>query len=195
MKKNLFLGIIAASLVSCAKKEDPFLIETNRIGKLYKDITVKQLDSVFSADSIVKRIGEGDYVQAGSDTYLIYEKGGTQLLTLTPTQQHDENEKIKNIQIHDARYKTAKGISLESTFKDIRDNFKIKYIHNTLKNLIITVEGNEYFTIDKKELPEDLRYDMNLSIEAIQIPDKAKIKHFMINWEHEEPSQKEANNE
>ncbi|WP_046745053.1 hypothetical protein [Kordia zhangzhouensis] len=195
MKKNLFLGIIAASLVSCAKKKDPFLIETNRIGKLYKDITVKQLDSVFSADSIVKRIGEGDYVQAGSDTYLIYEKGGTQLLTLTPTQQHDENEKIKNIQIHDARYKTAKGISLESTFKDIRDNFKIKYIHNTLKNLIITVEGNEYFTIDKKELPEDLRYNMNLSIEAIQIPDKAKIKHFMINWEHEEPSQKEANNE
>ena len=194
MKKNLILGLIAASVISCAKKEDPFLIEKNRVGKLYKDITVQQLDSVFAADSIVKRIGEGDYVQAGTDKYLIYEKGGKQLLTLTPTQQHDETEKIKTIQIHDPRYKTAKEVSLKSTFKDIREHYKIKYIHNTLKNLIITVAGNEYFTIDKKELPEDLRYDMNLTIEAIQIPDGAKIKHFMINWEHEEAPKKEETN-
>ena len=194
MKKSLFLGLIIACLASCAEKENPFLIQKNQIGKLNKDITVKQLDSVFKNDSLVKRIGEGDYMQAGTDKYLIYEKGGKQLFTLTPRQQHDENEKIKTIQIHDPRFKTEKGVSLKSTFKDIRENYKIKYIHNTLNNLVITAVGDEYFMIDKKELAEDLRYDMKLTIDAIQIPDDAKIKQFMINWEHEETPKTEEKN-
>lgn len=194
MKKSLFLGLIIACLASCAEKENPFLIQKNQIGKLHKDITVKQLDSVFKNDSLVKRIGEGDYMQAGTDKYLIYEKGGKQLFTLTPRQQHDENEKIKTIQIHDPRFKTEKGVSLKSTFKDIRENYKIKYIHNTLNNLVITAVGDEYFMIDKKELAEDLRYDMKLTIDAIQIPDDAKIKQFMINWEHEETPKTEEKN-
>ncbi|MCH2195734.1 hypothetical protein [Kordia sp.] len=186
MKKSLFLGLIIACLTSCAKKEDPFLIQKDRIGQLSKDITVKQLDSIFAKDSLVKRIGEGDYMQAGNDTYLVFEKRGKHIFTLTPRQQHDENEKIKTIQVHDSRYKTEKGISLKSTFKDIRDAYKIKNIYNTMKTLVITVNGDEYFTIDKKELPEDLRYDMSLNIEALQIPEAAKIKQFMINWKHEE---------
>ncbi|WP_298514177.1 hypothetical protein [uncultured Kordia sp.] len=186
MKKSLFLGLIVACLTSCAKKEDPFLIQKDRIGQLSKDVTVKQLDSIFANDSLVKRIGEGDYIEAGKDRYLVFEKKGRHVFTLTPRQQHDENEKIKTIQIHDSRYKTAKGISLNSTFKDIRENYKIKNIYNTMKNLVITVNGEEFFTIDKKELPEDLRYDMSLTIEAIQIPDIAKIKQFMINWKHKE---------
>ena len=166
MKNFLLVSIIIVCLASCAKKEDPFLIQKDQIGKLYKDITVQQLDSVFANDSLVKRIGEGDFVQASDDSYLVYEKGGKQLLTLTPRQQHDENEKIKNIQIHDPRYKTENGVTLKSTFKDIRENYKIKNIHNTFRNLVITVNGDEYFTIDKKQLPEDLRYDINLNIEA-----------------------------
>jgi len=192
LKKYFFLVISIACLASCAKKEDPFLIQKDQIGKLYKDITVQQLDSVFAKDSIVKRIGEGDFVQAGDDKYLIYEKGGKQLLTLTPRQQHDVNEKIKTIQIHDPRFKTTKGLTAKSTFKDIRENYKIKNIHNTFRNIVITVDGNEYFTIDKKELPEDLRYDINLKIEVLQIPDAAKIKYFMINWEHAETPKKDA---
>lgn len=192
MKKFLFLSLIIACLASCAKKEDPFLIQKGQIGKLHKDITVQQLDSIFTNDSLVKRIGEGDFVQAGDDKYLIYEKGGKQLLTLTPRQQHDVNEKIKTIQIHDPRFKTDKGLTLKSTFKNIRENYKIKNIHNTFRNIVITVDGNEYFTIDKKELPEDLRYDINLNIEALQIPDAAKIKYFMINWEHAETPKKDS---
>ena len=184
MKKTVFLGLMAACLVSCAKKENPFLIQKDRIGKLSKDATVKQLDSIFAKDSLVKRIGEGDYMQAGNDQYLVYEKQGKHVFTLIPRQQHDENEKIETIQIHDARYKTENGISLKSTFKDIREHYKIKNIYNTMKNLVITVNGQEYFTIDKKELPEDLRHNMSLNIEAIQIPGEAKIKQFMINWKH-----------
>lgn len=195
MKKSLLFGIIIVFLASCAKKEDPFSIQKDQIGKLTKEITVQQLDSIYANDSLVKRIGEGDFVQAGDDKYLIFEKGGKQLLTLTPRQQHDVNEKIKTIQIHDPRFKTVKGLSLKSTFKDIREQYKIKNIHNTLRSIVITVDGNEYFTIDKKELPEDVRYDINLTIEAIQIPDTAKIKYFMINWEHAETPKNDVANE
>lgn len=186
MKKTIFLGLLVACLTSCADKEDPFVIYKDHIGKLHKEATVKQLDSIFANDSLVKRIGEGDYVQAGKDKYLVYGKDEELLFTLTPRQQHDENEKIKTVQIHDDRFKTEAGISLKSTFKDIRDNYTIKYIHNTMRTLVITTDKKEYFTIDKKELPEDLRYDMSLTIQAVQIPDEAKIKQFMINWEHVE---------
>lgn len=191
MKKALFLGIIIACLASCAKKEDPFLIQEDQIGKLYKEITVQQLDSIYANDSLVKRIGEGDYVQAGDDKYLVYEKGGKQLLTLTPRQQHDKNEKIKTIQIHDSRFKNTKGITTKSTFKDIRENYAIKNIYNTMNTIVVIVDSNEYFTIDKKELPEDLRYNPSLNIEAVQIPDAAKIKYFLINWEHTETEKKD----
>lgn len=193
MKKTLLLITIAASLWSCAKKQDPFLIDQNQIGKLHKSTTVKQIDSIYANDSIIKRIGEGDYVQASDDKYLIFEKGGKQLLTLTPAQQHDSNEKIKTIQIHDERFKTKKGITLKSTFKDIKENYTIKYIHNTFRNIVVTVDGNEYFTIDKKELPEDLRYDSSLNIAAVQIPDTAKIKYLMVSWDHTESEDKAEN--
>jgi hypothetical protein len=197
MKKSLFLGIIVACLASCAKKEDPFLIQKDQIGKLHKDVTVQQLDSIYANDSLVKRIGEGDYVQAGDDKYLIYEKGGKQLITLTPRQQHDKTEKIKTIQIHDDRFKTEKGISIKSTFKDIRENYTIQNIYNTMNTVVITVDSDEYFTIDKKELPEDIRYNASLNIDAVQIPDAAKIKYFMINWEHSKATEteKEETNE
>ncbi|WP_298422598.1 hypothetical protein [uncultured Kordia sp.] len=195
MKKLVFLGIIVACLASCAKKEDPFLIQKDQIGKLHKEIIVQQLDSIYANDSLVKRIGEGDYVQAGDDKYLIYEKGGKQLLTLTPRQQHDKSEKIKTIQVHDERFKTAKGVSTKSTFKDIRENYSIKNIYNTMNTIVVIVDSNEYFTIDKKELPEDLRYDASLTIEAVQIPDAAKIKYFMINWEHVDKTENEKKDE
>lgn len=195
MKKTVLLTLVCIYLTSCETKVDPFLIQKDRIGKLYKTTIVKELDSIFAKDSLVKRIGEGDYMQAGNDKYLVFEKRGKHIFTLIPQQQHDENEKIQTIQIHDARYKTENGISLKSTFKDIREQYKIKNIYNTMKNLVITVNGEAYFTIDKKELPEDLRYDMSLNIEQVQIPDAAKIKQFMINWEHEEIKDTEKKDE
>ena len=105
------------------------------------------------------------------------------MLVLTPSQALDSTATIKTVRVIDNRYKTSKGLNPASTFKDIKDNYKISSIQNTLKNLIVSVdEENIYFTIEKTELPAEMRYDMNLKIEAIQIPEKAKIKNFMINW-------------
>ena len=83
----------------------------------------------------------------------------------------------------DKRYKTKKGLDKICDFSCISKNYNISSIQNTLRNLIISVdEINAYFTIDKKELPENLRYDMTTKIEAVSIPKKAKIKDFFIQW-------------
>lgn len=70
-----------------------------------------------------------------------------------------------------------------STFKDIKNNYKVSRISNLINSLVIAVDDiNANFTIDKKELPANLRFDMDLKFEATHIPDKAKIKYFFIGW-------------
>ena len=96
----------------------------------------------------------------------------------------DSVQKIVNIQIYDTRYLTEKGIGINSTFRDIKDNYSIKKIITTFNNIVILLKDNDmYFTIDKKELPANIRYNTKINVEAVQIPDVAKIKYFMIGWE------------
>ena len=59
-----------------------------------------------------------------------------------------------------------------------------KKIVTSLNNVIIFIENSDvYSTIDKEELPASLRYDTSINIEAVQIPDEAKIKYMMIGWD------------
>ncbi len=190
MFKKLFISLILLiSFISCKKEElkkerYPYLIEANQVGKLKKGAKVSDLDSIFSLDSIVTRIGEGDYMFTDKDRYLIYDTLGKHLLTLTPSEQHDMNEEIKNIQIFDNRFRTEKKLNIQSTFNDIKKNYSISKIENTLNNIRVFVnEINGKFIIDKKELPEKIRYNMNIEIDSIFIPDNAHVKHFMIDWE------------
>ncbi|NCQ15805.1 MAG: hypothetical protein GW810_13615, partial [Flavobacteriales bacterium] len=89
----------------------------------------------------------------------------------------------QSVQIFDSRFKTDKNLSILSTFKDINSNYKITRIDNLINTIVVTVnEINASFTIDKKELPANMRFDRTLKIEAIHIPDNAKIKFFFINW-------------
>lgn len=49
--------------------------------------------------------------------------------------------------------------------------------------MVLLKDNDLYFTIDKKELPESLRYNANNNIEEVQIPDNAKVKYMMIGWD------------
>lgn len=185
MPRKTILWIIVTALlaVQCKQEQDSFLIQKGQIGKLLRETTIKELDSVYASDSLVKRVGEGDYVYTNKDQYLIYEKGGTHLLTLTPAQQHDSTETIAHIQIMDARYKTVEGISINSTFKDIEERYTITKMSTTFNNILIfTDEIDAYFTIDKKDLPPALQ-QLGSEIKMSQIPGKTKIKYFMVGWE------------
>ncbi|WP_353779786.1 hypothetical protein [Winogradskyella sp. 3972H.M.0a.05] len=184
MTKSFFYLLLSFLLVlSCSKKEqNPFEISKHHVGLLTDSTQVKDLEMVFPNDSISKYIG-GDEFTGDINNIEIYEKGGKKLLTLTPSEALDSTAVITSVRIEDDRYKTEKLVSKLSTFKDIEDNYKINKISNLINSIVVSVnEINASFTIDKKELPASLRFDMNIKIDPIQIPDGAKIKYFMLHW-------------
>lgn len=204
MKKMLLVAILATPILflNCENSNSTFKITKDAIGLITKDTKVSDLETIFAEDSIVAENGVPNLSlgfdlkneastsenESAIDASLVYdkievfEKGGLHLLSLTPSK--DSIPKIENIRIYDPRYKTDKGITINSTFKDITDNYTIKKIITSMNNVVIILkETGLYITIDKKELPESLRYDSNLNIEAVQIPEAAKIKYMMLAWE------------
>ena len=178
----LTLCFLAIAFTSCKKEINPYLISKSSIGLLTDSTQVKDIKSIYANDSIVKRFG-GDEFTGRINDIEIYDKTGNQLLVLTPKQALDSTATISTIKVVDPRFKTEKGLNPSSTFSDIKNNYTISSIQNTLRNVVVFVNDiNGFFTIDKKELPAELRFDMNKKIEAINIPDTAKIKYFMIGW-------------
>ncbi|WP_417886429.1 hypothetical protein [Zunongwangia sp.] len=185
--KKIVLGILIATIIttfSCQKDENnPFLITPIQVGKLKKTTKINQLDSIFRNDSIVKNSSESMQLR-GSTEIEIFDKGGAPLLTVEPSQAFDSTSTVGYIRVLDSRYKTKAGLNTKSTFKDIVENYKISRIENTISSAVVFLdEINAYITIDKKELPSQLRYDTNAKIRASQIPDNASFKYFMIYWQ------------
>lgn len=181
--KRIFLLVIASlTLIQCAKKADPFLIQKDKIGILERAYTIKQIDSVFTNDSIVKRVA-GDEFSGSSTDIEVYEKGGKHLLSLSPSEALDDNAKINIVTINDERFKTNKGVGLNSTFKDYTTHYEVSKIDRILNNINIEFKGQDfYITISIDELPGAYKYDFSKTIEAASIPDKAKIKSLRLDW-------------
>jgi len=182
MKKSfLVFGIcVLGVLFGCSEKDTTYLISNEKVGKLDKISLVRDLELIYEGDSLVR---DSLRTAVGSRTRKIkvFEKGGKHLLTLTPTA--DSIPTVENVSIEDIRFKTENGIGLQSTFMDIQSNYEIKKIVTTIKSVVIFPKGsNLYFTIDKEELPSNLRYTME-TIDAVQIPDDAKIKYLMLGWD------------
>jgi hypothetical protein len=184
MNKVLFsiLSLVFVA-ISCKKEIDTtYLITKSSIGKLEKGSLARDLEVIFDQDSIVR-----DTVKLlqgfGATKIKIFEKGGNHLLTLTPSA--DSIPIIENVNVRDARFQTENGIGMNSTFKDIKEKYTIKKIQTSLNNVVVFVKNSDvYFTIDKKELPSSLQYISSINIEAVQIPDGARIKYMMVGWEN-----------
>lgn len=181
MKKITMLALAAITLVTvqCSKApSSDFLITPTSFGKLTKEHTANDLETIFANDSLVK--GNELQYNARQQKQYMYEKGGKPLFSVSIS----NDTIINNIQVLDPRYKTESGVGLGSTFKDIKDNYSISKVITSMNNVVLFIKDSDvYFTIDKKELPANLRYDVTAKIEAIQIPDAAKIKYMMIGWE------------
>ena len=181
--KNLVFFLLTLFYVGCSNNPD-YLIKKGQVGKVNNETLVKELDSLFLNDSIVKRIGEGDYMFSGDDKYLIFNSNKEHLLSLTPKQQHDINERIETIEIISDKFKTIQGISSNSSFGDIKKNLTISDIQNTINNIVVFVdEIDAYFIIDKKNLPLEFRLGTSKKIQSINIPSNSKIKRFIIGWD------------
>lgn len=184
MKKYLMAISICTFLffLNCKKEVDTtYLITKTSIGKLDKSSLARDLEVIYDQDSIVKDTAKL-VVGFGAKKIDIFETGGSHLLTLTPNT--DSIATIQNVRIQDIRFKTEKGIGLNSTFKDIKDNYELGKLLTSMNNVVVFIKNSDlYFTIDKKELPANLRYTSNVNIEEVQIPDNAKIKYMMLGWE------------
>lgn len=169
--------------VGCGKDSDPFLIKDGSIGNLNSGIKMKQLDSIFAKDSIVKTNSSPNALETQGEVE-IYEKGGQKLLLLSPDDETDPNATITDILIFDSRYKTEKGLDRTSLFKDFKEHYKINGIQRILNGVMVFFEDSDiYLTIDQKYLQEEVRYNPDLPVEASHILDSAPIKYFRVGWE------------
>lgn len=185
-KSYLSLIFLCLFLTSCNKEINPFQISKQNIGQLTDSTQVKDLEAIYIQDSLVKDHPENEFNMALNDIE-IFDKEGHKLLNISPRKPLDSMSYIQSVQIFDSRFKTDKNLSILSTFKDINSNYKITRIDNLINTIVVTVnEINASFTIDKKELPANMRFDRTLKIEPIHIPDNAKIKFFFINWNQQD---------
>jgi len=186
LKKIIFIVFVSFLFIECKEEKNPFLISNDAVGLLTRGMTIKKIDSVFSRDSIVKLYTQNDELPTQGEVE-IFEKNGTKLLSISPITNNDPDALISNFQFFDPRYKTDKGLNLNSTFKDIKTNYKISNIETTISTVVLFLEDSDFFiNIDKKELPENLRYNPNLEIDITNIPDEAKIKYYMLSWKIDE---------
>jgi hypothetical protein len=182
MKHLALIVTIIFILTSCSKEPDHFIWNKDQIGHITKETKVYQLDSIYSNDSIVNPI-KGDEFSNGASEIQIYEKGGKHLLTLSPSEALDSTAVIENIVIRDPRYKTDKGITMNSTFKEINTAYKITGIDNMIDDAIIWVDDqNFYFSIAKDKLPSDVKFDMSADIEKTMIPDTVTPQYVFVAW-------------
>ena len=86
-------------------------------------------------------------VGVGNGKLKVYEKGGKHLLTLTPG--NDSVQTIEHVLIADSRFTTLEGVGLQSTFKDIKQQYEIDKIVTSLNNVVVLIKDSDiYFTID-----------------------------------------------
>ena len=182
LKKIIAIVSVTLIFIQCKEEINPFLISNDSVGALTRGMTIKEIDSIFAQDSIVKLYAQNEELPTQGEVE-IYKKNGTKLVSISPVTNNDPDALISNFQFFDPRYKTDKGLNLSSTFKDIKANYKILNIETTISTVVIFLEDNDLFiNIDKNELPENFRYNPNLVIDITNIPDEAKIKYFMLSW-------------
>lgn len=180
MKKLLFITIFL-SLFACTNTND-YIIKKGQVGKITKLTRIKDLQQIFQNDSLVIKLSEiqndNDKYLKQDDQYLVYEKSGKHLLTITPIKPNDSLSKLKSVEVFDNRYKTLKGISLYSPYKDINTAYNLN-ITNTLSSAHIDIdEINATVLIDKEEI--GIIKSNRKKIRKDIIPDLAKIRHFTI---------------
>ncbi len=184
MKKIFLVVSLCIAMMSC-EKESPYLIDKNKIGAVTGNTTMSQIESLFPNDSLVKTNLSNRFNTKKQDLE-IYNKNRELIAVLEPRKNGDSTSTFKQARLMGAEFKTKKGLGPKATFKDIYENYTISSIQNAISNVIVSVdELGMYVSINKKHLPSEIRYDVDLTIEANQIPDDAPFQFFWLSFEEE----------
>lgn len=176
MKKFLFalFAVVSLVLVQCGEDND-YLISKGRLGDIQKDTDFAALDRIFANDSVEKFTGGSDRIQE----YRVFDPAGQALLVFVPLVENDSIKGIELVKIFSSAYKTDKGISTASNFKDVADNYTIDKIEPSFSAAILFVnEINATISLDKQDLNLG-EFDMS-AIRQDQIPDLAHIKYITL---------------
>ena len=101
------------------------------------------------------------------------------MLTIVPKEQLDSTSTIKSIEIFDSRYATEDGLSLNSSFSEIRMNTRINKVETSFSSATLFIDDlNATVAIDKEQL--GLKEYSVEKVTLDQIPDFAKMKSFVV---------------
>ncbi|MEN8186823.1 MAG: hypothetical protein ABFR05_06810 [Bacteroidota bacterium] len=174
MKKVLTLLILSVIFVQC-NSNDKTVIAKGKVGEITKTTTIEELEDMFKNDSVVKLPEGEEFV----NEYVIYSEEGERLLSVFPSLPQDSIKAFERVQVYSPGFKTEKGVSTASTFRDINSNYSIKKIDPTISSAVVYIdELNGMFILNKKDLGLD-EFDMN-KISKDQVPDLASIKYITI---------------
>lgn len=182
--KSTVLGallILLLTMSGCRSSDDNsrYLIKKDQIGHLSKSSQVKELDSIFTKDSVANEKASQRF--SNEEEIKIYSNDGKELLRLQPVDNFKKTSTIADVEILDSIYKTGTGLNRASDFQTLQKDYEISRIENMVGSVIVFVdELNAYFTIDKKNINEPT--GMDDKIKASQIHDDAPIGHFWISW-------------
>jgi hypothetical protein len=179
---RIFLIALIASFIGCNTPASDTLIAKNQLGLITPNTNVLDLNSILSQDSIAEFDIDSKFNRTREIE--VFNNDGRISLVIEPNYKTDSIVTINEIQILDPRYKTKKGLNVESDYQTIYKNYKINNIQNSINSVILSIdEIGAYIVIDKKHLPSEIRFDPDLKIEANQIPDDAPLRYFWLRFD------------
>ena len=175
--------IVLSSLFSCSNSSE-FEVGQNKVGLVNSETIIGNIETIFENDSVVKHLSEGllgirgAYVQE-DDKYLIYEKGGKHLLTITPKEPLDSLSTIAYIDVYDPRYTTKNGLGLNSNFQEIDLLTTVSKIESTFTSATLFLDKiNATMSLNKEDL--GIKTINTTEVLKEQIPDLVKPKTFVV---------------
>jgi len=173
-------------IMSCEKNND-FLIAKNQVGKLDNTTKISEIEALLASDSVVTTKAKNAYgypISSVVEGVEVYSASGQKILKITPDNSLDTISHIENIRILSNKYKTKNGLSIGSTFAELKKYHDISEIQTSLKSVIITLKDlNAFVSFDRNILPSEVRFDLDADIKPTMIPDDAEINRFWINFE------------
>jgi hypothetical protein len=177
--KRLYFPVILA-LVFNACNDNAMIIDDTSVGPLMETTRVFELAKLFPGDSLAGRRIEGDSLIGEVE---LYDAEGKIRLIIFPKDETDPKSELSYARIIDPKFTTKNGIGAASTFGALKNQYEVDGLDNAINAVVVSFKDKPwYVTIDKKELPENIRYDYASKIELAQIPDEAKIKYFFYTW-------------
>lgn len=191
--KYLSLFTCLLFLYSCQDNQI-HLIAKNQLGDLNPNTKLYQIKSLLQPDSVelINAVTPyGKSIESTIKRVEVYDTSGQHILVIKPTAGLDSVSTIKDIRILSDRYKTKNGISVGSSFADVKKHHKISDIQSSPRSIVIPLDDlNAFISFDRKVLSADIRFDNDAEIRPVMIPDDAKVNRFWLNFETQKDAEK-----